>query len=142
MSADDAIDLRLGMVTVVVREYDEAIAFFVDRLGCVLTEDTPVPEQGKRWVVVQPSGGGCALLLARAADADQRQAIGRQAAGRVCGFFHTADFDRTYARLCQQGVRILRLPQDRDYGTVAVFADLYGNAWDLIGPRRDVGGRG
>lgn len=125
----------LGMVTLVVRDYDEALAFYVGTLGFRLVEDTPVPEQGKRWVVVAPDDtSGCRLLLARAADAAQRAVIGRQAAGRVFLFLHTDDVERDHRAYAERGVVFVRPPADMPYGRVAVFEDLYGNRWDLIGP--------
>lgn len=125
----------LGMVTLVVRDYDEALAFYVGTLGFRLVEDTPVPEQGKRWVVVAPDDtSGGRLLLARAADAAQRAVIGRQAAGRVFLFLHTDDVERDHRAYAERGVVFVRPPADMPYGRVAVFEDLYGNRWDLIGP--------
>jgi catechol 2,3-dioxygenase-like lactoylglutathione lyase family enzyme len=123
----------LGAVTLVVRDYDEAIAFFVDRLGFVQVEDTPL-EGGKRWVVVRPAGGGASLLLARAAADEQAAQVGRQAGGRVAFFLHTDDFWRDHRAFTSRGVRFLEAPRAEAYGTVAVFADLYGNRWDLIQP--------
>ncbi|MEM1411791.1 MAG: VOC family protein [Pseudomonadota bacterium] len=126
---------RLALVTLVVREYDEAIDWFTGRLDFKLVEDTQLKEPQKRWVVVQP---GCepasALLLARAADATQRACIGQQTGGRVGFFLHTDDFWRDYRNFAARGVRFVREPVAQSYGTVAVFADLYGNLWDLIEP--------
>jgi catechol 2,3-dioxygenase-like lactoylglutathione lyase family enzyme len=125
----------LATIALVVRDYDEAIAFFCDVLGFELVEDRPVPEQGKRWVVVAPPGGnGAQLLLARASNPEQLARVGDQTGGRVGFFLHSDDFARDFQRLLDLDVRIVRPPQDAPYGRVAVFADLYGNLWDLIGP--------
>ena len=123
----------LSRVAVLVREYDEAIAYFTRSLGFVLLEDTDVGG-GKRWVVVAPPGAKEAgLLLARAVNDEQRNAIGRQGGGRVFLFLETDDFDRDFAALTSRGVNFLERARDEEYGRVAVFADLYGNKWDLIG---------
>jgi len=125
----------LAHVTLVVRDYDEAIAFFVERLGFELLEDTYQPQQDKRWVVVSPRGAvGCSILLARAATDHQATCIGNQAGGRVFMFLMTDDFWRDYRAFKTRGVQFVRDPKDEPYGTVAVFKDLYGNLWDLIGP--------
>jgi lactoylglutathione lyase len=121
-----------------VREYDEAVAFFTGQLGFTLLEDTPLGA-GKRWVRVGPPGGGTALLLARAATPEQLARVGDQAGGRVFLFLTTDDFWRDYRALRARGVRFVEEPRTEDYGTVAVFLDLYGNRWDLIGPRASVG---
>jgi catechol 2,3-dioxygenase-like lactoylglutathione lyase family enzyme len=122
-------------VALVVRDYDEALAFYCGKLGFELVEDTPVPEQGKRWVVVAPPGApGATLLLARAANDEQAEVIGNQAAGRVFLFLETDDFWRDHRAFSAAGVRFVREPVKAPYGTVAVFEDLYGNRWDLIGP--------
>ena len=125
---------RLALVTLLVRDYDEALAFYVGCLGFDLVEDTSLGG-GKRWVVVAPGGAGAALLLARAADAAQHARIGDQTGGRVFLFLHTDDFARDHRRLSQAGVRFLEAPRHEPYGTVAVFEDLYGNRWDLLQPR-------
>lgn len=122
----------LAHLALLVRDYDEAIAWYTGVLGFVLVEDRPVPEQGKRWVVVAPSGGGTSLLLARAATPEQASFIGNQAGGRVFLFLSTDDFERDHARLRAAGVRFVREPVQAPYGRVAVFEDLYGNRWDLI----------
>jgi len=123
----------LALVSLVVRDYDEAIAFFVGTLGFALVEDTYVPEQDKRWVVVAPPGGGGArVLLARATTAEQESRIGDQTGGRVFLFLHTDDFARDYEAYKAKGVRFVREPRREPYGTVAVFEDLYGNRWDLL----------
>jgi catechol 2,3-dioxygenase-like lactoylglutathione lyase family enzyme len=126
----------IALATLVVRDYDEALAFFVGRLGFEVAEDTPLAP-GKRWVVVAPPGdGGARLLLARADGPDQAAAVGRQAAGRVVLFLETDDFARDHAAYLARGVRFVEEPRRESYGTVAVFEDLYGNRWDLIEPRR------
>lgn len=125
----------LAQIALVVRDYDEAIAHYVGTLGFRLIEDSPLPEDGKRWVVVQPDGpGSCRLLLARAASPEQDSRIGNQTGGRVFLFLHTDDIVRDLARYQAAGVRVLRPLQAMPYGRVAVFADLYGNLWDLIEP--------
>jgi catechol 2,3-dioxygenase-like lactoylglutathione lyase family enzyme len=122
-------------VALVVRDYDEAIAFFCQRLQFALVEDTYQPEQDKRWVVVAPPGStGTSLLLARASTPAQQAAIGQQTGGRVFLFLHTDDFWRDYHAMTRNGVKFVRPPATAPYGTVAVFEDLYGNLWDLIGP--------
>lgn len=122
----------IAHVALVVRDYDEAIRFYVDVLGFELLEDTPQPAQDKRWVVVAPPGGGASLLLARASTPAQARFIGDQAGGRVFLFLRTDDFQRDYTRYRQAGVRFVRGPSIEPYGTVAVFEDLYGTRWDLI----------
>lgn len=123
----------LGLVSLVVREYAEAIDFFIGRLGFTLVEDTPVPEQGKRWVVLAPPGdGGTQLLLARASSPAQAERIGDQTGGRVAFFLYTDDFARDFAAYRERGVVFVREPVVQPYGQVAVFRDLYGNLWDLV----------
>lgn len=130
----------LGLVSVVVADYDDAIAYYVGVLGFELVEDTPVPEQSKRWVVVRPKGpGACALLLARASDGEQARHVGNQTGGRVFLFLYTDDFTRDHAAYTARGVRFVRPPQDMPYGRVAVFQDLYGNQWDLLQPSAGLG---
>ena len=120
-------------VALVVRDYDEAIDFYVNKLGFELVEDTYQPEQDKRWVVVRPRGDGTtSLLLARASTLDQETFIGNQAGGRVFLFLRTDDFQRDYAAMIEKGIRFIREPKQAPYGTVAVFQDLYGNLWDLV----------
>ena len=127
---------RLGLVSLVVRDYDEALAFFVCKLGFRLVEDTYIPEQSKRWVVVCPPGAGEArLLLAKASTPEQESRIGAQAGGRVFLFLYTNDFRGDYERYKARGVQFVRPPRDEPYGTVAVFKDLYGNMWDLLQPK-------
>ena len=122
----------IAQVTLVVRDYDEAIAFYTQKLSFTLVEDTPLPEEQKRWVVVAPPGGGAGILLARASKPEQEAFVGNQSGGRVFLFLSTDDFWRDYRQMEKKGVRFVRQPQKTDYGTVAVFADLYGNLWDLI----------
>ena len=126
---------KLAIVSLVVRDYDEAIDYFVSVLGFELLEDRDVPEQSKRWVVVDPPGGaGANLLLARASNDRQAARIGDQTGGRVFLFLYTDNFRRDYELLKTKGVVFVREPQEFDYGTVAVFQDLYGNLWDLLQP--------
>ena len=130
-----AAERRIGLVTIVVRDYDEAIRFYVDALGFTLVEDTP--RGGKRWVVVSPSAAGRAitsLLLAEAADDTQALAIGNQTGGRVAMFLETDDFERDHARMSAAGVTFLEQPRHEPYGSVVVFEDCCGNRWDLIQP--------
>jgi catechol 2,3-dioxygenase-like lactoylglutathione lyase family enzyme len=123
----------IAHVALVVRDYDEAIAFYTQKLGFTLVEDTYQPEQDKRWVVVAPAGSsGTTLLLARASTPEQTPFIGNQAGGRVFLFLSTDDFWRDFNRMTAAGVRFVRSPNVAAYGTVAVFEDLYGNRWDLI----------
>lgn len=124
-------------VALVVRDYDEAIEFYCGKLGFDLIEDVYQPKQDKRWVVVGPkgsraSGQGTAIVLAQASKPEQQPFIGNQTGNRVFLFLRTDDFDRDFTGLQAQSVEIVRAPQHHDYGTVAVFADLYGNQWDLI----------
>ncbi|GAB4511147.1 MAG: VOC family protein [Roseibium sp.] len=123
----------LAHIALVVREYDEAIAFFAGTLGFELVEDSYQPEQDKRWVVVKPKGdGSTSILLARASSEHQAGYIGDQAGGRVFLFLRTDDFWRDYETYRRRGVEFVREPKKADYGTVAVFKDLYGNLWDLV----------
>ncbi|RIK59257.1 hypothetical protein DCC62_28875 [candidate division KSB1 bacterium] len=122
-------------IALVVRDYDEAIAFFCHKLHFTLIEDVYQPEQDKRWVVVAPPGStGTNLLLARAVTPEQEACIGKQTGGRVFLFLSTDDFWRDYRDMIAAGIRFVRPPKTASYGTVAVFEDLYGNLWDLIGP--------
>jgi catechol 2,3-dioxygenase-like lactoylglutathione lyase family enzyme len=130
----DPVPQAVAAVALVVREYDEAIAYFTSRLGFALIEDTPLAD-GKRWVRVAPPGGGTALLLARAVTPDQLARVGDQTGGRVFLFLHTDDFHRDHQAMQARGVEFAEPPRDEAYGTVAVFRDLYGNRWDLIQPR-------
>ena len=123
----------IAHVALVVRDSDEAIAFYVGLLGFRLLEDTARPEQNKRWVVVAPPGtGGTSLLLARASTSEQSGYIGNQSGGRVFLFLQSDDFWRDYNRFVAAGVEFIREPKEEPYGTVAVFQDLYGNRWDLL----------
>jgi catechol 2,3-dioxygenase-like lactoylglutathione lyase family enzyme len=125
----------LALVSIVVRDYDEAIAFFVGKLGFKLVEDSIVAEQNKRWVVIAPPGATeSRLLLARASTPEQLEHIGNQTGGRVFLFLHTDDFNRDYQRYKVAGIEFVRPPRKEPYGTVAVFKDLYGNLWDLVQP--------
>ena len=124
----------IAAFTLVVRDYDEAIAFYVGKLGFDLVEDTDMGG-GKRWVMVAPAAVQTRLLLARAADDAQAARIGDQTGGRVGFFLYTDDFARDHARYVRDGVVFLEAPRDEPYGTVAVFEDLYGNRWDLLQPR-------
>lgn len=123
----------IAHITLVVSDYDEAIAYYTGILKFTLVEDTYLPEQKKRWVLVAPEGGsGTSLLLAKASQSDQQACVGNQAGGRVFLFLETDDFWRDYTRMRQSGVTFTEEPRNEDYGTVVVFADLYGNLWDLI----------
>jgi catechol 2,3-dioxygenase-like lactoylglutathione lyase family enzyme len=125
----------LAHIALVVRDYDEAIAWFTEKLGFALVADDYQSEQDKRWVLVAPPAspeGSASLLLARASTAEQAAFIGNQAGGRVFLFLRTDDFDRDYAAFLARGVRFVREPKTAPYGTVAVFEDLYGNLWDLV----------
>jgi catechol 2,3-dioxygenase-like lactoylglutathione lyase family enzyme len=124
---------RLGAVSLLVRDYDEATAFYVGKLSFDLSEDTDMGG-GKRWVTVTPKGGDTALLLAKATTPEQQARIGDQAGGRVWLFLETDDFARDHAAWTAAGVVFREAPRHEPYGTVAVFEDLYGNAWDLIEP--------
>ena len=122
-------------VALVVKDYDEAIAFYTQKLHFELIEDTYQPEQDKRWVLVAPPGStGTNILLARAATPEQERYIGRQTGGRVFLFLSTDDFWRDYNEMLSLGIKFVRPPMTASYGTVAVFEDLYGNLWDLVGP--------
>ena len=124
----------LSKIALVVRDYDEAIDFYTNKLHFDLIEDTRLSET-KRWVVVRPPGGdSCGLLLAKAANEKQAASIGNQTGGRVFLFLYTDNFERDYQNLLDQGIEIVREPSKEVYGTVAVFADLYGNLWDMIEP--------
>jgi catechol 2,3-dioxygenase-like lactoylglutathione lyase family enzyme len=123
----------IGYVALVVRDYDEAIEFYVNILGFSLIEDTYIEAQNKRWVLVAPPGSAeSRLLLARAAGEEQSSRIGNQTGGRVFLFLHTDDIRRDFALYKRRGVVFVREPKEETYGTVAVFQDLYGNLWDLL----------
>ena len=120
-------------IALVVRDYDEALAFYINKLNFVLIEDTYQPEQDKRWVVIAPPGSkGTTLLLARASKPEQEPFIGNQSGGRVFLFLNTDDFWRDYHQMVAKGIKFVREPKKADYGMVAVFEDLYGNLWDLL----------
>jgi catechol 2,3-dioxygenase-like lactoylglutathione lyase family enzyme len=122
----------LGYVALIVRDYDEALAFFTQALGFTVTEDSPLGGD-KRWVLVRPANSqGTSLLLARAATPEQETRIGNQTGGRVFLFLHTDDFWRDYRQMTARGVKFREQPRQESYGTVAVFEDLYGNKWDLL----------
>src|SRR3982750_4864049 len=124
----------LGMVSLVVADYDAALAFYVGKLGFTLVEDSFVPEQNKRWVVIEPpgGGGGAKLLLARGTNPEQVSRVGNQTGGRGFLFLYTDDFWRAFNAYKAQGVEFAREPSEAPYGTVAVFKDLYGTLWDLV----------
>jgi catechol 2,3-dioxygenase-like lactoylglutathione lyase family enzyme len=130
------MEQRLATVTLLVRDYDEAIAWYTRALGFVLAEDTPL-EDGKRWVILKPpNGAGAHLLLARAVGSEQIARIGDQTGGRVAFFLETDDFAACHRSMRDSGVHFTEEPRREPYGIVAVFRDLYGNRWDLIEPRR------
>lgn len=132
----DRMSQSIATIALVVRDYDEAIAFYRDKAGFLLTEDTALGP-GKRWVTMTPPGQvGARLLLAKADGPEQQAVVGRQAGGRVMLFLETDDFARDHQRMTANGVTFLEAPRQEAYGLVAVFADLYGNKWDLIEPRR------
>lgn len=126
---------RLTHIAIVVKDYDEAIRFYTEKLKFILVEDTTLSET-KRWVIVKPTGeGNCSLLLAKASGTEQESRIGNQTGGRVFLFLHTDNFDRDFENLIKQKIKIVRDPAVMEYGKVAVFEDLYGNLWDLIEPK-------
>ena len=135
---EDSVPMKqsLALVSLVVRDYDEALEFFVGKLGFVLVEDSEVPEQGKRWVVVALPDSDARLLLARASSEEPQSRIGNQTGGRVFLFLYTDDFRRDYESYKSKGVVFVREPKEEAYGTVAVFKDLYGNLWDLLQPKQ------
>lgn len=125
---------RLAQIAIVVNNYDEAINFYTKKLHFDLIEDTPLSDT-IRWVLIRPKGSlECCLLLAKAANEEQKSRVGNQTGGRVFFFLHTDNFDRDYKNLLDHKIEIVREPQKEEYGTVAVFKDLYGNLWDLIEP--------
>lgn len=129
--------MRLDKIAIVVDDYDEAIAFFTNALGFELAEDSPAltnDGRPKRWVVVRPPGAATGILLARADGPEQAAAVGNQVAGRVGFFLQVDDFDASYERMSAAGVEFFTSPRDEPYGRVAVFGDIAGNRWDLIGP--------
>ena len=126
---------RLAQIAIVVNDYDEAIKFYTEKLNFILIEDTVLSET-KRWVVIKPTGeGGCNILLAKAANEEQRSRIGNQTGGRVFLFMHTDDLKRDHENMLANNIEFVRQPSEEVYGTVAVFKDLYGNLWDLIQPK-------
>ena len=128
---------RIAHIAVIVRDYDEAIDFYTKKLDFKLLEDTKIDDQ-KRWVMVAPQGAKeCCLLLAKAANEEQKRSIGKQAGGRVGFFLFTDDFGRDYRKMKDRKIKFVRLPAEYEYGTVAVFEDLYGNLWDLIQPNEN-----
>jgi catechol 2,3-dioxygenase-like lactoylglutathione lyase family enzyme len=132
------MEQSLVHVALVVRDYDEAIAFYTQKLNFELIEDTYQPEQDKRWVVVAPPGSkGTTLLLARASKPEQEVFIGNQSGGRVFLFLNTDDFWRDYNEMRAKGIKFVREPKRQEYGMVAVFEDLYGNLWDLLELNQD-----
>lgn len=135
---DDALHMRrLSRVTLVVRDYDEAIEYYRSVLGFYLLEDQPLPSENKRWVVMAPEADSpVSFVLGRAANAEQESRVGNQTGGRVFLFLETDDLERDYQALVTRGVVFVRPPQRFDYGRVAVFEDLYGNLWDLVEPAK------
>jgi catechol 2,3-dioxygenase-like lactoylglutathione lyase family enzyme len=120
-------------IALVVKDYDEALDFYIKKLNFVLIEDTYQPEQNKRWVVIAPPGGsGTTILLAKASKSEQEPFIGNQTGGRVFLFLNTDDFLRDYKSMIKEKIKFIREPKEADYGMVAVFEDLYGNLWDLL----------
>lgn len=128
---------HIAHISLVVHDYDEAIRFYTEKLGFTLMEDTKLTDT-KRWVLVKPKGNGqCCLLLARAANEEQKSRVGNQTGSRVFLFLYTDDFWRDYNDLLEKKIHFVRPPATEPYGTVAVFEDLYGNLWDLIEPNKD-----
>lgn len=126
---------HIAHISLLVSDYDEAINFYTKKLNFTLIEDTPISDD-KRWVLVAPPGSReCCLLLAKASSEEQKKYIGNQTGGRVFLFLYTDDFERDYQNLIRENIQIVRTPKQESYGTVAVFADLYGNLWDLIEPQ-------
>ncbi|NBO57917.1 MAG: VOC family protein [Chitinophagia bacterium] len=130
---------QLGQISLLVKEYDEAIEYYTNILGFELIEDTKLSD-AKRWVVIKPrgSGAGCQILLAKASTSEQINCIGNQTGGRVFLFLYTDDFMRDYNNYTSRGVEFIRPIQHEPYGTVSVFKDIYGNLWDLIGPNASI----
>jgi catechol 2,3-dioxygenase-like lactoylglutathione lyase family enzyme len=130
-----ALKQSIGLTALLVRDYDEALRFYVGVLGFTLVEDTFIAAEGKRWVVIAPAGESASkLLLARAVNSEQESRVGNQTGGRVFLFLHTDDFWRDYTAYQAKGVVFVRDPKQESYGMVAVFKDLYGNLWDLLQP--------
>lgn len=133
--------MHIELVTIIVAEYEPAIRFFVDALGFELVEDSPSTTNDgrpKRWVVVRPPGAATGILLARADGEHQTTSVGRQMAGRVGFFLRVADFDAAYRRMIEAGVEFVTKPRTEPYGQIAVFVDIAGNRWDLLGPRGEI----
>ena len=129
----ESMNQSIAQITVVVEDYDDAIYFYTNKLGFDLLEDTYIPKQDKRWVLVSPTGGtGTCILLAKAVTPEQATFIGNQSGGRVFLFLSTDDFWRDYNHYLDNGVKFVRSPEEYEYGLVAVFEDLYGNLWDLL----------
>jgi len=132
------MERMIGQISILVEDYDEALRFYINKLGFVLVEDTVLNSE-KRWVVIKPgntNGQGCNLLLAKATNAHQKNFIGNQTGGRVFLFLYTDNFKRDYELLLKNSIEIVRPPKEESYGKVLVFSDLYGNLWDLIEPNR------
>ena len=130
------MNLRIAHITLLIDDYDKAIDFFTRKLNFKLVEDTKLSDE-KRWVLVKPQGPeNCCLLLAKASNDEQKRSIGHQSGGRVFLFLQTDNFKRDYQNLIDNGINIVREPNSEDYGTVAVFEDIYGNLWDLIEPSK------
>lgn len=127
---------RIAHISLLVNDYDEAIEFYTKKLGFTLLEDTKLSDE-KRWVTIKPNGGDCSLLLAKASNAEQKRFVGRQTGGRVFLFLQTDNFQRDYQNLLDNNIEIVRKPTHESYGQVCVFADLYGNNWDLIEYKRE-----
>ncbi len=126
----------IAHIAIIVKDYDEAISFYIEKLGFRLIEDTRLSDT-KRWVIVAPKGhGSCSLLLAKAVGDEQSSRIGNQTGNRVFLFLHTDDFHSYYNEPIRKGIRFVRTPSEEEFGTVAVFEDLYGNLWDLIEPKK------
>ena len=130
---------HIAQIALLVNDYEEAIKFYTEKLHFTLVENT-ILSNTKRWVIIAPpnSENGCKILLAKAADENQKKFVGNQSGGRVFLFLHTDDFESTYNNLVENNIQIIRKPAEETYGTVAVFADLYGNLWDLIEPKKSV----
>ena len=124
---------RLAQIAIVVNDYDEAIDFFINKLHFDLIEDTRINEI-KRWVVIKPKGSDCSLLLAKAANEEQKSRVGNQTGGRVFLFLYTDNMERDHSNIVEKNIEIVRGPVNEEYGKVLVFKDLYGNLWDLIEP--------
>lgn len=124
----------IKQITLLVRNHDEALHFYTDKLGFRLLEDEVMPS-GKRRIVIAPDGGGCELVLAGATNPDQESRIGNQTGGRVICYLHTDDLNRDFQKLKNAGVKIVRTPTVADFGTALVFEDLYGNQWDMVQPK-------